>query len=122
MFVTGVFGGLVKVFDLLSGKEIASLEQLEWVAEPCDIDNRHLVVFLSNNEFLYVNNDKELVWVVLEGFSNWYIKTKIVREEIASIRTLFDIEYDCINKVIKCYGWEKAPICIIELQDVNYDS
>lgn len=122
LFVTGVFGGLVKVFDLLSGKEIASLEQLEWVAEPCDIDNRHLVVFLSNNEFLYVNNDKELVWVVLEGFSNWYIKTKIVREEIASIRTLFDIEYDCINKVIKCYGWEKAPICIIELQDVNYDS
>ena len=50
-------------FDLLLGQEIATLEQLEWVGESCDIDNRRLVVFLSNNEFLYVNRDKELVWV-----------------------------------------------------------
>lgn len=115
LFVTGVFGGQVKVFDLLSGQEIASLEQLEWVAESCDIDNRCLVVFLSNNEFLYVNRDKELVWVVLDGFRNWHIKTKIIREEISTIRTLFDLEYDYVNNTIKCYGWEKDPICIIEL-------
>lgn len=116
LFVTGVFGGQVKVFELLSGKEIACLEQLEWVAEPRDIDNRCLVEFLNNNEFLYVNNEKELVWVVLNGFSNWHIKTKIIRDEIVSIRTLFDIEYDSVKNEIKCYGWEKELICIIELE------
>lgn len=115
LLVTGVFGGQVKVFDLLLGKEIACLEQLEWVSEPCDIDNRHLVVFLNNNEFLYVNKEKELVWVVLNGFNNWYIKTKIIREEIVSRRTVFDIEYDSIHNIIKCYEWEKEPFCIIAL-------
>ena len=115
LLVTGVFGGQVKVFDLLSGKEIACIEQLEWVGEPCDIDNRHLVVFLNNNEFLYVNRGKELVWIVLDGFHNWYEKTKIIREEIVSLRTLFDIEYDSIQNTIKCYGREKEPCCIITL-------
>lgn len=115
LLVTGVFGGQVKVFDLLSGKEIASLEQLEWVAEPCDIANRRLVVFLNNHEFLYVNHEKELTWVVLNDFGNWQIKTKIIREELVSIRTLFDLEYDRIKKEIKCYGWEKEPVCIIAL-------
>lgn len=118
LLVTGVFGGQVKVFDLLSSEELACLEQLEWVGEPCDIDNRRLVVFLNNNEFIYVNKEKQLVWVVRNGFNNWYIKTKIIREEMASVRTLFDIEYDRIQNVIKCYGWKKEPICIIKLQEV----
>lgn len=115
LLVTGVFGGQVKVFDLLSGKEIACLEQLEWVSEPCDIDNRHLVAFLNNNEFLYVNKERELVWVVLDVFNNCYIKTKIIRKEIVSLRTLFDIEYDSIQNIIKCYGREREPFCIIAL-------
>ena len=115
LFVTGAFGGQVKVFDLSSGKEIACFGQLEWVAEPCDIDNRKLVVFLNDNEFLYVNKEKELVWVVLEGFRKWHIKTKIIREELASIRTLFDIEYDKTQNIIKCYGEKKETVCIISL-------
>lgn len=118
LLVTGVFGGQVKVFDLLSSEELACLEQLEWVSEPRDIDNRRLVVFLNNNEFLYVNKEKQLVWVVRNGFNNWYIKAKIIREEMVSVRTLFDIEYDRIQNVIKCYGWEKEPICIIKLQEM----
>lgn len=115
LLVTGVFGGQVKVFDLLSGKEIACLEHLEWLSESCDIDNRHLVAFLNNNEFLYVNMEKELVWVVLDDHNDWHIKTKIIREELVSIRNVFDIEYDSIKNMVKCYGREKEPICIIEL-------
>lgn len=115
LFVTGVFGGQVKVFDLLSGKSIACLERLEWVCNACDIDNRHLVVFLNNNEFLYVNMEKELVWVVLDIFNNWYIKTKIIREEIVSLETLFDIEYDSTQNIIRCYGGRKEPVRIIRL-------
>ncbi len=115
LFVTGVFGGQVKVFDLSSGKEVACLEQLEWASEPCDIDNRHLVVFLNNSEFIYVNKEKELVCVALDIFDNWYIKFKIVREELASLRTVFDIEYDSLENIIKCYGKAKEPICAIGL-------
>lgn len=61
------------------------------------------------------NREKELVWIVLDGFHNWYEKTKIIREEIVSLRTLFDIEYDSIQNTIKCYGREKEPCCIITL-------
>lgn len=73
------------------------------------------MVFLNDNEFLYVNEEKELVWIVLEGFNKWHIKTKIIREEIRSVRTLFDIEYDRIQDTIQCYGEGKKPICTISL-------
>lgn len=115
LFVTGVFGGQVKMFDLLSGKELASFEHLEWISAPCDIDNRRLVVFLNNYEFIYVNNERELVWVESDVFGKWYIKTKIFREELLAIRILFDIEYDNVQNSIKCYGEMKEPCCIIAL-------
>lgn len=82
-------------------------ESLEWVSAPLDIDNRKLVTFLNNNEFIYVNKEKELVWVKQDICGQWKIKTKIVREEIASFKNIFDIEYDSVENAILCYEGEK---------------
>lgn len=92
---------------MLSGKELAFFESLEWVSAPLDIDNRKLVTFLNNNEFIYVNKEKELVWVKQDICGQWKIKTKIVREEIASFKNIFDIEYDSVENAILCYEGDK---------------
>lgn len=115
LFVTGAFGGQVKVFDLLKRKEIACIERLQWVAEPCDIANRKLVVFLDNQEFVYVNMERELIHVVLDASHNCRIKAKIVREELASLRIVFDIEYDSLQNRIQCFGRKKELVCSIDL-------
>lgn len=116
LLVTGVFGGPVKVFELISGKESASFEMLEWVSAPLDIDNRKLVVFLNDKEFVFVNKERELVWAISDETGSWDVKTKIAAKELVAFgNNIFDIEYDRTQKSISCYGGRKGEGCVIAL-------
>lgn len=116
LLVTGVFGGPVKVFELISGKESASFEMLEWVSAPRDIDNRKLVAFLNDKEFVFVNKERELVWAISDETGSWDVKTKIAAKELVAFgNNIFDIEYDRAQKSISCYGGRKDEGCVIAL-------
>ena len=119
LFVTGVLGGQIKIFDLLTGKEIAQQDNLEWIADSTGIDHRNLISFVNNRELVYVNIKKELVYLAIEQTENLREICKYFRDELIANKIIYDIEFDAINNAVNCYGENKTDLICSYIIKVN---
>lgn len=93
LMAIGVFGGNLKIIDLLHKKEIYSVNSLEWIPFATDVDDRKLVSFIDNNCFVFVNKEKQISLVCKNPFK--WKQEKIIYENIKDDDTIImDITYN----------------------------
>ena len=100
VFLTGALGRELKVFEFPDGRELATFENVEWIADSGEIQHRQLVAFLSEDEFVYVSGDlqKEIVRVCRDATGCWVRAGKVKQELIQGFLDrngmILDIAYD----------------------------
>lgn len=70
--VVGALGNALKVFDITNKIECGVPMSVRWVPEPRGVRDCPLVKFLDNENFVYVNLDKEEKCATLQSDGIWY--------------------------------------------------
>lgn len=125
ILLIGALGGLLKVFELKNGIEVASFEHLGWISDPCAVDDRALAVFLDNTTFIYVAYIYDTKQTLLIKAA----KTDIGWQEIGRYDVVLcekyslvtDVNYDkTLRKIVLHLGMypEREKILLIDKDDV----
>lgn len=69
-FVVGALGNQIKIFSLEDKRCAGNYMSLGWVADPCNIAHCRLICFLTEDTFVYVNQNYNIQRVTKEG-ADW---------------------------------------------------
>lgn len=70
--VVGALGNALKVFDIANKTECGVPMSVQWVPDPTGVRDCHLVTFLDNKNFLYMNYDCEEKRATLQSDGIWH--------------------------------------------------
>jgi len=74
----GALGTIVKVFCIANKKCLGKFSSLVWISDSTAIKDCHLIAFLDENNFVYVNKDNDIIKVSLQQ-NGQFVQSGIIK-------------------------------------------
>lgn len=110
--VTGALGNEVKVFRLQDKACIGRFFYLVWNGDPLGIQNCPLIVFMDENNFIYVNSKKDIIRVTLQK-NHKFTETGIIKTGVPEDHEISKGVYDKYSDIYQIELQQNELTCYL---------